>query len=306
MKRYALRRLLLLVPVVWGVSTLVFLLIHLIPGDPVEVMLGETAVAADKDALRKALHLDRPLPAQYLLFLRGLATLDLGRSLFTPRPVWEAIRAALPATAELAAAALVIALAIAIPLGTLAAVKRNTLLDRGAMFLALLGVSLPNFVLAPLLVLVFAIALALLPVSGREGLASLVLPAFTLGVGMAGILSRMVRSSLLEVLGQDFITVALAKGLPRWRVVQRHALRNALIPILTLVGLQLGGLLSGAIITETIYAWPGLGRLAFQAIQSRDFPMVQGCVLVIALTYVLVNLATDLLYALADPRVRYR
>jgi peptide/nickel transport system permease protein len=306
MKRYLARRLLLTIPVVWGVSTLVFLLIHLIPGDPVEVMLGETALAADKAALRRELRLDLPLPAQYLAFLGGLARLDLGRSLFSPRPVGDAIRAALPATAELAVAALAIALLVAVPLGTLAAVKRDTWLDRGAMLAALLGVSVPNFVLAPLLVLAFAITLGLLPVSGREGLQSLILPAFTLGVGMAGILSRMVRSSLLEVLRQDFITVALAKGLPRRRVLLVHALRPALIPVLTLVGLQLGGLLSGAIITETIFAWPGLGRLAFQAIQSRDYPLVQGCVLVIALTYVLVNLATDLLYALADPRVRYR
>ncbi len=306
MKRYLARRILLMVPVVWGVSTLVFFLIHFIPGDPIEVMLGETALAADKAALREELRLDLPLHAQYLAFLRGLATLDLGRSLFTPRPVWEAIRAALPATAELAVAALAIALFIALPLGTLAAVKRDTLLDRGAMLLALLGVSVPNFVLAPLLVLAFAIALGLLPVSGREGFESLILPAVTLGVGMAGILSRMIRSSLLEVLRQDFVTVALAKGLPRRRVVLKHALRTALIPVLTLVGLQLGGLLSGAIITETIFAWPGLGRLVFQAIQSRDYPLVQGCVLVIALTYVLVNLVTDLLYALADPRVRYR
>ena len=306
MKRYLAYRLLLLVPVVWGVSTLVFLLIHLIPGDPIEVMLGETALPADKAALRGELHLDLPLHVQYLAFLQGLARGDLGRSLFAPRPVWDAIRAGLPATAELAVAALAIALLIAVPLGTLAAMKRNTWADRGAMLLALLGVSVPNFVLAPLLVLAFSIALGVLPVSGREGFGSLVLPAATLGAGMAGILSRMVRSSLLEVLRQDFITVALAKGLPRWRVVLKHALRTALIPVLTLVGLQLGGLLSGAIITETIFAWPGLGRLAFQAIQSRDYPLVQGCVLVIALTYVAVNLATDLLYALADPRVRYR
>ncbi len=306
MKRYLARRLLLLAPVVWGVSTLVFLLIHFIPGDPVEVMLGETALAADKAALRVELRLDLPLPAQYAAFLGGLARLDLGRSLFSPRPVWDAIRAALPATAELAVAALAIALLVAVPLGTLAAMKRDTWLDRGAMLAALLGVSVPNFVLAPLLVLAFAIALGLLPVSGREGLQSLILPAITLGVGMAGILSRMVRSSLLEVLRQDFITAALAKGLSRRRVLLAHALRPALIPVLTLLGLQLGGLFSGAIITETIFAWPGLGRLAFQAIQSRDYPMVQGCVLVIAISYVLVNLATDLLYALADPRVRYR
>ncbi len=306
MKQYIARRLLLLVPVVWGVSTLVFLLIHLIPGDPVEVMLGETALPVDKEALRRNLRLDLPLGVQYLEFLRGLATLDLGRSLFSPQTVWDAVRSALPATAQLAVAALAIALAIAIPLGTLAAVRHNTLVDRGAMLVALLGVSTPTFVSAPLLILAFAIGLGLLPVSGRASPASLVLPALTLGAGMAAILSRMVRSSLLEVLRQDFITTALAKGLPRRRVVLHHALRNALIPVLTLLGLQLGGLLSGAIITETIFAWPGLGRLLFQAIQSRDYPIVQGCVLSIAFTYVLVNLATDLLYALADPRVRHR
>jgi len=270
------------------------------------VMLGETALAADKEALRKELRLDLPLGAQYVEFLEGLTTLNLGRSLFTRQPVWDTIRAALPATAQLAVAALAIAVAIALPLGTLAAVKRNTAVDRGAMFLALLGVSTPTFVLAPLLILAFAIGLGVVPVSGRTGPASLVLPALTLGVGMAAILSRMVRSSLLEVLRQDFIVMAFAKGLPRRRVVVRHALRNALIPVLTLLGLQLGGLLSGAIITETIFAWPGLGRLMFQAIQSRDYPLVQGCVLSIALTYVLVNLATDLLYSLVDPRVRHR
>ena len=306
MKHYIVRRLLLLIPVVWGVSTLVFLLIHLIPGDPIEVMLGETALAVDKEALRRELRLDLPLTQQYLEFLGGLARLNLGRSLFTQQTVWEAIRAALPATAQLALAALAIAVCIAVPLGTLAAVKRNTLVDRGAMLVALLGVSTPTFVLAPLLVLAFAIGLGALPVSGRAGPSSLLLPALTLGVGMAAILSRMVRSSLLEVLRQDFITMAFAKGLPRRRVVLHHALRNALIPVLTLLGLQLGGLLSGAIITETIFAWPGLGRLIFQAIQSRDHPMVQGCVLSIALTYVMVNLATDLLYALVDPRVRHR
>ncbi len=305
MTRFLVRRLALTIPVVWGVATLVFLLIHCIPGDPVEVMLGETALVADKAALRHELRLDLPLPAQYGAYLRGLARLDLGRSLFAPLAVRDAILAALPATAELAVAALAVALLLGVPLGILAAVRRDTPADRGAMFLALLGASVPTFVSAPLLVYAFAILLGVLPVSGRAGPASLVLPAATLGAGMAGILSRMVRASLLETLRQDFITAALAKGLPRWRVVRRHALRPALIPVLTVAGLQLGGLLSGTVITETIYAWPGLGRLVFQAIQSRDYPLVQGCVLVIAITYVLANLATDLLYALADPRVRY-
>lgn len=305
MGRYILKRLLLLLPVAWGVSTLVFLLIHLTPGDPVEVMLGETALPAAREALRRTLHLDRSLPEQYFLFLQGLFTGDLGISLFSRESVSTTILKALPATIELALAGLVVALMIALPLGVLAAVKKDSGLDHGSRFVALLGISIPNFVLGPLLILAFAIQLDWLPVSGRGGFAHLVLPALTMGMALAGILSRMVRASLLEVLGQEYIRAARAKGLSEGRVILRHGLKASLIPVITVVGLQIGALLSGAIITEIIFAWPGLGRLTLQAIQARDYPLVQGCVLMFSFGYVLVNTATDLLYAYVDPRIRY-
>lgn len=305
MARYLMKRLLLLLPVVWGVSTVVFLLVHLTPGDPVEVMLGETALPAAKEALRRTLHLDRPLAAQYRLFLEGLFTGDLGISLFSREPVSTTVLKALPATVELAVAGLAFALIIALPLGVLAAVKKDSGVDRTSRFAALLGVSIPNFVLGPVLILAFAIELNWLPVSGRGTFAHLILPALTLGMALAGILSRMVRASLLEVLGQEYIRVARAKGLSEGRVILRHGLVASLIPVITVVGLQFGALLSGAIITEIIFAWPGLGRLTLQAIQARDYPLVQGCVLVISFGYVFVNTATDLVYAYVDPRIRY-
>ena len=305
MRRFLLRRLLLLLPILWGVATLVFLLIHLIPGDPVEIMLGETALPAARAALRERLRLDLPLPTQYGLFLSGLARGDLGRSFVTQEGVAGVIFRTLPATMELAAAGLAVALLLALPLGTVAAVFADRLADRAAMGAALVGLSVPNFVLGPLLILAFAIGTGVFPVSGREGAASVVLPAITLGLALAGILSRMTRASLLDVLTREFVTAARARGLPERRVILRHALRNAAIPILTVLGLQAGALLSGAIITETIFSWPGLGRLTLLAIQSRDFPLIQGCVLTIAGIYVLVHLATDCLYAWADPRIRY-
>lgn len=305
MVRYLFRRLLLLFPVVWGVCTSVFLLIHLTPGDPVEVMLGEAALPVAKEALRQTLRLDRPLPEQYLVFLRGLAMGDLGISLFSREPVLTTLLQALPATFELAVAGLLTALAIGFPLGIVAAVKRDTSLDRGGRIFALLGVSIPNFVLGPLLILLFAIWFNWLPVSGRGGLEHLLLPALTLGLALAGTLSRMVRASLLEVLGREYIRVARAKGLSEGRVILRHGLTAALIPVITVVGLQSGALLSGAIITETIFAWPGLGRLTLQAIQARDYPLVQGCVLAISFGYILVNTVTDIVYAYVDPRIRY-
>jgi peptide/nickel transport system permease protein len=226
-------------------------------------------------------------------------------SLFSREPVFARLLQALPATAELAVTGLGVALMIAVPLGTVAAVRRDSGLDHGCRFAALLGVSVPNFVLAPLLILAFAIELDWLPVSGRGGLDHLILPALTLGMAFAGILSRMVRASLLEVLGQEYVRAARAKGLSEGRVILRHGLMASVIPVITIAGLQFGALLSGAIITETIFAWPGLGRLTLQAIQARDYPLVQGCVLVISFGYVLVNTATDLLYAYADPRIRY-
>ncbi|MHB8834113.1 MAG: nickel ABC transporter permease [Candidatus Methylomirabilia bacterium] len=298
------RRLLLLVPTVLGVLTLVFFLVHLIPGDPVEVMLGETASRADLGQLRADLGLDRPLGEQYARFLGGLARADLGRSFFYRKPVLAVIAAALPATALLAAAALAVALLIALPVGILAAVRRNRLADRVALVGSLVGVSMPNFWLGPLLIILFSFRLGWLPVSGREGAASLVLPALTLGTALAGILVRMTRASMLDVLGEDYLRTARAKGVGERTVIARHALRNALLPVVTIVGLQFGALLSGAVITENVFAWPGVGTLLIQAITARDYPLVQGCVLVISLCYVAVNFLTDVLYSVIDPRVR--
>lgn len=305
MTRFLIRRLLWSVPVLLGVLTAVFFLIHLIPGDPIDVMLGERAAEADRVALRAALHLDDPIPTQYGRFLAGVARGDLGRSLTSQRPVAGLILARYPATLQLAAAALLISLLIALPLGILSAARPRSMIDAGGLLFSLFGISMPTFWLGPLLIIFFSLKLDWLPVSGRHGIASLVLPALTLGLGMSAILVRMTRSSLLEVFPKEFILAARAKGLSERRVMLKHALRNALIPLLTVVGLQIGALLTGSIITETIFSWPGLGRLTIQAIQGRDYPLVQGCILAIALTYVLVNLMIDLLYAAVDPRVQY-
>ena len=304
MFRFLFSRLFSALIVVLGVSTLVFLLIHLVPGDPVEVMLGESAQAADRDALRAALGLDLPVHVQYGHYLDGLLHFDLGQSLHSRRPVAELLVERIPATAELALAALGIALLIALPLGILAAVRRDTIWDFAASGFALLGVSIPNFWMGPVLILGFSLGLGWFPVSGRDAPGALVLPALTLGTAMAAILSRMIRSTLLEVLGEDFIRTARAKGLSGFQVVVGHGLRNALLPVITLLGLQLGGLLGGAVITETVFSWPGVGLLTIEAIQGRDYPIVQASVLVISLTYVAVNTLTDLVYAWVDPRVR--
>lgn len=290
--------------VVLGVSTLVFLLLHLVPGDPVEVLLGERAQPADRAALRAALGLDRPLGEQYRTYLGQLARLDLGTSFADGRPVREILAERFPATLELTAAALALALLLALPLGVTAARYRGRALDAGAMGLSLAGLSIPNFWLGPLLIMWFSLWLGWTPVSGRETLASLILPAITLGTGLAAVLARMVRASLLEVLGEDYVRTARAKGLSERAVLWRHALGNAWLPVLTLLGLQLGGLLGGAVITETVFAWPGLGRLLVESIQNRDYPVVQACVLAISLGYVLVNALTDLAYAWIDPRIR--
>ena len=305
MKRYFIQRLLLLVPTLLGALTLVFALIHLIPGDPVEVMLGETASAADKQELRQSLGLDRPLLTQYRSFLASLASGDLGKSLYEQSSVAEIIGARLPATLQLALSAMIAALIISFPLAILAAVNRGRWLDRGALLFSLFGLSLPNFWLGPLLMIVFAIQLGWAPVSGRGDLGHLFLPALTLGLGMAAILTRIVRASLLQTIGEDFVRTARAKGLPEKQVWLKHTLRNALTSVVTIMSLQFGALLAGSLITETIFSWPGIGRLTVQAIQTRDYPLVQGCILVIAVSYVLVNFFTDLLYKVVDPRVSY-
>jgi peptide/nickel transport system permease protein len=292
--------------VVFGVCTLVFLLIHLVPGDPVEAMLGERAQAADRAALRAALGLDLPLREQYLRYLGGLVRLDLGASFLDQRPVASILAERLPATLRLTAAALGIAIAIALPLGVLAARYRGSALDASAMSLSLLGISIPNFWLGPLLILVFSLWLGWTPVSGADAPGAIILPALTLGTALAAILARMVRASMLEVLGEDYVRTARAKGLGEAAVLWRHALRNAWLPVLTVIGLQLGGLLGGAVITETVFAWPGVGSLVVESIKARDFPVVQGCVLLISVTYVLVNTLTDMAYAWVDPRIGAR
>jgi len=299
-----LRRLASTAAVVLGVAVLVFLLIHFIPGDPVDVMLGESAQPSDREELRRALGLDQPLLHQLGSYLQGLARLDLGRSLHSQRPITDLLAERVPATVELALAALAVTLILAVPLGLIAAARHGTAWDQGAMSFSLLGVSIPNFWMGPLLILVFALWLGWFPVSGRGEAGGVVLPALTLGTSLAAILARMIRSSLLEVLGDDFIRTAYAKGLSRRQVIIRHALPNALLPVITILGLQLGTLLAGAVITETVFSWPGIGLLTIEAIQTRDYPVVQACVLLIALTYVVINSFTDLLYAVIDPRIR--
>jgi len=304
MLRYLTYRLFSTLLVVFGVSVMVFLLIHMVPGDPVDMMLGESARPADREALRHALGLDQTLWVQFSQFMSGLVRGDLGVSIHSNRPVGELLLERAPATIELALAALLISVVIALPMGVLAAVRRNTLWDKGAMAFSLLGVSMPNFWLGPLLILIFSVGLGWFPVSGREYSGSLILPAITLGTALAAVLSRMVRSSLLEVLGEDFVRTARAKGMPERIVIWKHALLNALLPVITLLGLQLGVLLGGAVITETVFSWPGLGKLTIDAILRRDYPVVQGTILVISVTYVVVNMLTDMVYGIVDPRIR--
>ena len=305
MFRFLARRVLLTIPVLLGVATLVFSLIHLIPGDPVQAMLGDAASPESVVELRIKLGLDRPLYVQYAAFLAGLAKGNLGTSLRTNEPVTSAIAARLPATIELALAAMLVAVAIAIPLGIIAAVWAGTGVDHAATTLALVGISMPNFWLGPLLAIVFSVTLGWLPVSGRGTLAHLVLPAITLGAPLAAVLARMTRASLIEEIRELYVTAARARGVSAARAVLKHAFRNSLIPIVTVFGLQVGAVLTGAVITETIFAWPGVGRLLIQSIGFRDYPLVQGCILLIAVTYVSVNLLTDMAYGFLDPRIRY-
>jgi ABC-type dipeptide/oligopeptide/nickel transport system permease component len=305
MLRFLVRRLLLTIPVLLGVATLVFSLIHLVPGDPVQAMLGDSATPQDVAETRARLGLDRPLYVQYGAFLRGVASGNLGTSLRTNQPVTQAIAERLPATFELALAAMVVAVAIAIPLGILAAVRARTSVDYAATTLALVGISIPNFWLGPLMAIVFSVVLGWLPVSGRGTPAHLVLPAITLGAPLAAVLARMTRASVIEELRELYVLAARARGVSAARAIVHHAFRNSLIPIVTVIGLQFGAVLTGAVITETIFAWPGVGRLLIQSISFRDYPLVQGCILLIAGTYVSMNLLTDLLYGLLDPRIRY-
>ena len=306
MALYFVRRLVLSLPVLLGVATLVFSLIHLVPGDPAQAMLGEGASPADVSALRDRLGLDRPLLAQYVDFLSGLGRGDLGVSFRYGTPVGAELGARLPYTLVLALAAMGVSTLIAVPLGILAAVFRGRAVDHVAMTLALIGVSVPNFWLGPLLAIVFAVQLGWLPVAGTGSAAHLVLPAVTLGVALAAILARMTRTSLIEELHEPYVLSARARGISRTRATLGHAFRNSLIPVVTIVGLQFGAVLTGTIITETIFAWPGIGRLLIQAIAFRDYPLVQGCILFISVIYVVMNFLTDLAYGLLDPRIRYQ
>ena len=304
MFRYLGLRVAYMIPVLWLVVSVVFLLIHLVPGDPIQQMLGEGVAGADLQAARHAYGLDVPIGQQYVHYWKGVLHGDLGKSVRMNQTVSRVIVQAYPPTIALTFAALAIALLLSIPAGVHSALHRNQWSDRLLSFVTLLGLSFPNFALGPILILFFAIKLGLLPVSGTGTLAHLVLPAITMGGALAAILARMVRTSMLEELGQDYIRTARAKGLSERTVVYRHALRNALIPVLTVVGLQFGALLAGAIVTETIFSWPGIGRLTVSAINNRDYFLVEGCILTIGLTYVAVNFLTDLLYSAVNPRIR--
>ncbi len=305
MTQYIIRRILQMIPITLGILTLVFSLIHLIPGDPAAAIAGEGARPQDILAIRKALGLDQPLWEQYVTYLGNIAHGDLGRSFRTNESVSKEILARYPATIQLALGSMVVALLVAFPLGIISAIYRNSWIDNVARFFALIGVSMPSFWFGPLLIIAFAINHEWFPVSGREqGLRSLVLPSLTMGLALSAILTRMIRVSLAEELNQLYVTTAIAKGVTRAKAIFRHALKNALIPVITVLALQFGSLLTGAIITEQIFSWPGLGRLLIQSINARDYPQVQASILVIAVTYILVNFISDLLYGVVDPRIK--
>lgn len=304
MRQYLKRRLLTLLPVIFGVVTAVFLIIHLIPGDPAALMLSETANPADIEALRTRLGLDRPLGVQYYHFWANLFRGNLGESIYQRQPVFDLVMERFPNTALLAVCAVLVSLVIAFPLGIFSALRQRSAVDYLSLGFSILGISMPVFWLGPLLILIFAVQLHWLPVTGMGSWKHLVLPSLTLGFGLSAITIRMIRSSMIEVMNQDYIRTAFAKGLGRGRVVRKHALKNVMIPVITIVGLQLGALFGGVIITEKVFSYPGLGSLLITAIRGRDYPLVQGAILVIALTYIGINLLVDLLYSRVDPRIR--
>jgi peptide/nickel transport system permease protein len=300
-----IKRLINFFTVIFGVLLLTFLLIHLVPGDPVDVMLGESANMADREALRADLGLNQPLVKQFGNYLVKLMHGDLGQSIHTQTPIIDLIQARYPATLKLALLSLFIGILVGVPLGIFAALKAGQWQDFIVTIISVRLSAMPAFWLGPVLMLIFAVWLGWLPVSGMDSGTSIILPAVTLGFGLSAILTRMTRTSLLEVLNDDYIRTARAKGLSEQTVILRHALRAALLPIITIVGLQMGSLLAGTVITETIFSWDGVGRLLVESIEKRDYPVTQACVLIVALSYVLVNLATDVLYRLVDPRVRH-
>ena len=300
-----IKRFLGIIPVVFGVVSLTFLLIHAVPGDPVEVMLGESASNADRMELRAGLGLDKPIYAQFGIYLSKLVQGDFGISIHSRKPIVDMLLERLPATFKLAAFALLFAIFIGLPLGIIAAINAKKWPDTIANLLSLTISAMPHFWMGPMLMMIFALWLGILPVSGMENATSIILPALTLGFGLAAILTRMTRASMLEVLHEDYIRTAYAKGLPQRTVILRHALRAALMPVITVLGLQLGSLLAGAVITETVFSWNGIGRLLVESIEKRDYLVTQACVLVVALVYVIVNFVTDVIYTQIDPRVRF-
>ena len=306
MGKYVVRRLLTSVVVLWGVATLVFMMMHMLPGDPVEVMLSRSGGSAENIAsIRRQLGLDDPLPLQYVRFLSNALRGDLGRSIFSNLRVTELIATQLPATLELTAAGMVVALILGVVLGIVAALNHNTWLDTTCVVISVIGISMPIFWLGLLLILVFSVILRWLPATGEGSFRHLILPAVVLGFASSGSIARLLRSSMLEVLRQEYVRTARAKGLRETMVIVRHALRNALIPVITMIGMQAGFLLGGAVVTETIFSRRGLGQMTINAIIWKDFPIVQGAVLVVAVLYMLINLLVDLSYGLIDPRIRY-
>ncbi|CAN5714976.1 ABC transporter permease [soil metagenome] len=307
MIKYIIRRVLLIIPVMLGVSVIVFAIMHLTPGDPAMLMLGETAPEAEYQALRLRLGLNEPIHVQYAIWIGRVVQLDFGRSIRSGRPVSAEIAGRAPATIELAVLATLLAIAIGVPLGVLSATRPNTFVDHTATIAAFGGLAMPVFWQGLMMILLFSVLLSWFPSSGRlGGWQYYVLPTITLGTSAIAAITRMTRATMLETLSQDYVRTAQSKGVPGRTIVYRHALRNAMIPIVTVIGLQFGGLLSGAVITETIFAWPGIGRLAVDAIRSKDFPVVQGVVLVFAIMYAVVNLLVDVIYAYLDPRLKTR
>jgi peptide/nickel transport system permease protein len=304
MFHYIVKRMLVAIPVLFTISTIVFMLIHVIPGDPVDLIVGEQALATDRARLAHELHLDEPLMTQYVQYMSGLVRGDWGKSIYDHRSVLDHISARYGATALLAACAMFFAIAVAIPIGVMAAVRKGGFRDQAAMVIALIGISVPNFWLGPVLILIFSVWIGILPISGRESLTSLILPSLTLGAALAAMLSRLTRSSMIEEIKKEYVTAARAKGLSERKVIFKHAFRNALNPVITIIGLQVGSLLAGTIITEKVFNWPGIGTLLMESIGRRDYPVVQGCILVIAFAYVIINMITDCMYRAVDPRVK--
>ena len=305
MLKYVIRRLLMLIPVLFGISVIVFSILHLVPGDPAEIVAGVEATKEDIELIRRNLGLDQPLHVQYLTWLSKVLQGDLGRSILTRRPVLSELLPRMMATVELTVASMIVAVSLGVTIGIISSTKQYSFFDHASMISAFLGVSMPVFWWGLMLMLLFSVTLGWLPTVGRGGIEHLILPSVTLATASIALIARMTRSSMLEVIRQDYIRTARAKGCHERRVIYKHALKNALIPVVTVVGLQFGYLLGGAVLTETVFAWPGIGRLMVDSIFHRDFPMVQGAILLVATAFVFVNLLTDILYAYLDPRIHY-